>query len=200
MELLILALAASCFFSMCTAIPANNRLEERQRDKTYTITCLGPSCTDYPPTSIDLPTTFPSIPNPGGPDPKPTTTPKSSSALTSKKTTFTSKNTPPPPPPATSKYTPPSPPPTSKYTPPPPPPTSKYTPPPQPPTKSIKTSQEPTKTGGEVGPSSTRCPVPLYYQCGGYYGGKPWTGCTKCVSGAECVTQNEWYDQCVAKE
>lgn len=61
--------------------------------------------------------------------------------------------------------------------------TSKPTPP--------KSTLQPSKTGGgEVGPSSTACPVPLYYQCGGIYDGKPWTGCTKCVKGAKCVEQN----------
>ncbi|KAF1851664.1 carbohydrate-binding module family 1 protein [Cucurbitaria berberidis CBS 394.84] len=64
-----------------------------------------------------------------------------------------------------------------------------------------KSTVSPTKTsGGETGPSSTACPVPLYYQCGGYYDGKPWTGCKKCVKGAKCVVQNELYKQCVADE
>ncbi|PVI06783.1 carbohydrate-binding module family 1 protein [Periconia macrospinosa] len=69
------------------------------------------------------------------------------------------------------------------------------------PTSTSKSSQKPTKTttGEETGPSSTRCPVPLYYQCGGYYDGKPWNGCTKCVSGAKCIWQNDWYYQCVAE-
>jgi hypothetical protein len=39
-------------------------------------------------------------------------------------------------------------------------------------------------------PSTTGCPVPLYYQCGGSQDGKAWTGCTKCVTGATCVQQN----------
>ncbi|KAF2281433.1 uncharacterized protein EI97DRAFT_454627 [Westerdykella ornata] len=113
---------------------ASTRLEERQRDKTYTITCIGPRCTEYPATSTKLPTSIP----------------KTSS---------------------------------------------------KPPTKTSTRPLPPTKTQTEeVGPSSTRCPVPLYYQCGGYYDGKPWTGCTKCVSGAKCVWQNEWYYQCVADE
>ncbi|KAF5844393.1 hypothetical protein GGP41_001422 [Bipolaris sorokiniana] len=64
---------------------------------------------------------------------------------------------------------------------------------------STKTVVPPTKTTTEeVGPSSTRCPVPLYYKCGGWHDGKPWTGCTQCVKGAKCVEQNEWYFQCVA--
>ncbi|KAF1943161.1 hypothetical protein EJ02DRAFT_343991 [Clathrospora elynae] len=69
----------------------------------------------------------------------------------------------------------------------------------------IKTSKTvekppPTKTSEETGPSSTACPVPLYYQCNGYYNGKPWGGCTKCVKGAKCVQQNELYYQCVADD
>ncbi|KAF2029070.1 hypothetical protein EK21DRAFT_113297 [Setomelanomma holmii] len=73
------------------------------------------------------------------------------------------------------------------------------------PSKTIKTTLkstiQPTKTGGEeTGPSSTACPVPLYYQCGGYYDGKPWTGCTECDKGAKCVVQNDFYNQCVAEE
>ncbi|KAF2447080.1 carbohydrate-binding module family 1 protein [Karstenula rhodostoma CBS 690.94] len=68
------------------------------------------------------------------------------------------------------------------------------------PTKTSSPSY-PTKTQTEeVGPSSTRCPVPLYYQCGGYYDGKPWTGCEKCVKGAKCVWQNDFYYQCIAEE
>ncbi|EUC42178.1 carbohydrate-binding module family 1 protein [Bipolaris oryzae ATCC 44560] len=64
---------------------------------------------------------------------------------------------------------------------------------------STKTVVPPTKTTTEeVGPSSTRCPVPLYYKCGGWHDGKPWTGCTQCVKGVKCVEQNEWYFQCVA--
>ncbi|KAF2258721.1 hypothetical protein CC78DRAFT_572304 [Lojkania enalia] len=158
------------FISISTlslAAPHNPILEERQRDKTYTITCLGPSCTDYPPTTLDLPTTF-SIPG-GNPNPSPTSTPKS---------TFKSTPTPTSTPPPTTKKT-------SS------PPTSKYTPPPETtPTKTIKSSQKPpTKTSSEeTGPSSTRCPVPLYYQCGGYY------------NGAKCVVQNYYYYQCVADE
>ncbi|KAK7183766.1 hypothetical protein DPSP01_004396 [Paraphaeosphaeria sporulosa] len=68
------------------------------------------------------------------------------------------------------------------------------------PTKTSSPSQ-PTKTQTEeVGPSSTRCPVPLYYQCGGYHDGKPWTGCEVCVKGAKCIWQNDWYYQCVADD
>ncbi|EOA91053.1 carbohydrate-binding module family 1 protein [Exserohilum turcica Et28A] len=64
-----------------------------------------------------------------------------------------------------------------------------------------KSTENPTKTTTEeVGPSSTRCPVPLYYKCGGWHDGKPWTGCTQCVKGAKCVVQNEWYYQCVADD
>ncbi|GMG27146.1 unnamed protein product [Ambrosiozyma monospora] len=36
--------------------------------------------------------------------------------------------------------------------------------------------------------------IPLYYQCGG----SNWTGATQCVDGATCVSQNEYYYQCVA--
>ncbi|KAB2103583.1 hypothetical protein AG0111_0g8427 [Alternaria gaisen] len=64
-----------------------------------------------------------------------------------------------------------------------------------------KSTVKPTKTTTEeVGPSSTRCPVPLYYKCGGWDGGVPWAGCTVCVKGAICVVQNEWYSQCVADD
>ena len=34
----------------------------------------------------------------------------------------------------------------------------------------------------------------------GQCGGQGWTGQTKCVSGAVCAVQNEWYSQCVAGE
>ncbi|KAL5115985.1 hypothetical protein ACEQ8H_006102 [Pleosporales sp. CAS-2024a] len=88
------------------------------------------------------------------------------------------------------------------------------------PTKSSQVPVQPTKTstGEEVGPSSTRCPVPLYYKCGGWDVDKPWAGCTVCVKGAKCVVQNgsvkisvhvdgncanvvaEWYYQCVADD
>lgn len=87
--------------------PHNAHLEERQRDKTYTITCLGPLCTDYPPTTVHLPTSI-SIPSfPSNPDPKPTSTikstPKTTSTPTTKKTSTSSYT----PPPSTSKSTPP---------------------------------------------------------------------------------------------
>ncbi|KAF2741136.1 hypothetical protein EJ04DRAFT_423710 [Polyplosphaeria fusca] len=69
------------------------------------------------------------------------------------------------------------------------------------PRSSSQRPQDPTRTQTEeVGPSSTRCPVPLYYKCGGYDDGKPWTGCTKCVAGAKCVWQNDYYYQCVAED
>ncbi|KAF1834568.1 hypothetical protein BDW02DRAFT_598102 [Decorospora gaudefroyi] len=75
--------------------------------------------------------------------------------------------------------------------------------PPRPTTTKTTTKRpdQPTKTttGEEVGPSSTRCPVPLYYQCGGYYDGKPWSGCSNCVQGAKCLVQNEYYHQCVSE-
>ncbi|KAH8730548.1 hypothetical protein GQ44DRAFT_606503 [Phaeosphaeriaceae sp. PMI808] len=76
---------------------------------------------------------------------------------------------------------------------------------PEPPKSSLKVSLfkhvTPTTTQGEeVGPSSTRCPVPLYYKCGGWHDGKPWSGCTVCEKGSKCVVQNEWYFQCVKDE
>ncbi|KAH7348492.1 hypothetical protein BKA65DRAFT_500714 [Rhexocercosporidium sp. MPI-PUGE-AT-0058] len=43
-------------------------------------------------------------------------------------------------------------------------------------------------------PNLTKCPVPLYYQCGG---SRSYGGCTKCVAGASCLSQNDWYWQCV---
>ncbi|KAF2712178.1 carbohydrate-binding module family 1 protein [Pleomassaria siparia CBS 279.74] len=170
----------SSIFGICLAAPRGAQLEKRQRDVTYTITCLGPLCTDYPPTTFNRPTSI-SIPSLPGGGPKTTSTPKP----TPPKTTTT--------PPKTSKKTST----TSKYTP--PPVTSKYTPPP---TTTVKSTAKPvTKTTGHsAGPSSTKCPVPLYYQCGGYYEGKPWTGCTVCEVGANCVFQNEFYEQCVADE
>lgn len=67
--------------------------------------------------------------------------------------------------------------------------------------KQTSSLAQPSKTQTEeVGPSSTRCPVPLYYKCGGWDVDKPWTGCTVCVEGAKCVVQNEWYYQCVADD
>ncbi|KAH8651523.1 hypothetical protein BGZ60DRAFT_533873 [Tricladium varicosporioides] len=42
-------------------------------------------------------------------------------------------------------------------------------------------------------PNSTKCPVPLYYQCGG----SGWKGCNVCERGYPCVSQNEWYFQCI---
>ncbi|KAA8618699.1 carbohydrate-binding module family 1 protein [Pyrenophora tritici-repentis] len=63
---------------------------------------------------------------------------------------------------------------------------------------STKSIPKPTKTTSEeTGPISTACPVPVYYKCGGTNGNDPWTGCTKCVKGAKCVIQNQWYHQCV---
>ncbi|KAF1963024.1 hypothetical protein CC80DRAFT_102950 [Byssothecium circinans] len=114
---------------------------------------------------------------------KPTTFPQPTTSKTTAKPTTTSTTT-------TTKKT------TSS--------TTKYTPPPETtPTKTTKStsSTKPTKTTkGETGPSSTRCPVPLYYQCGGYYDGKPWSGCKKCESGAKCIWHNDFYYQCVADD
>ncbi|KAL6710772.1 hypothetical protein ACN47E_007829 [Coniothyrium glycines] len=63
---------------------------------------------------------------------------------------------------------------------------------------STKPAPKPSKTTSEeIGPSSTACPVPVYYQCGGYYDSVPWSGCTTCVKGAKCVVQNGFYHQCV---
>ncbi|KAH9875080.1 hypothetical protein J1614_004568 [Plenodomus biglobosus] len=57
--------------------------------------------------------------------------------------------------------------------------------------KTSKSTSKPTTTRSEeVGPSSTACPVPRHYQCGGYYDGVPWTGCTQCIKGTKCVEQN----------
>ncbi|KAF2872903.1 acyl-CoA N-acyltransferase, partial [Massariosphaeria phaeospora] len=144
------------------------KLRPSGADVTYTITCLGPRCTDNPPTSILVPTTVP-----GGGQPRPTTTAK-----------------PPTPPKSSSAPKPTQPKPTSA-----PPPSKVRT------QRSPPPTQKPTKTQGEEeGPSSTRCPVPLYYKCGGWDYDKPWAGCTTCVKGAKCVEQNEWYFQCVADE
>lgn len=62
------------------------------------------------------------------------------------------------------------------------------------------TAPAPSKTTGVInGPSHWACPVPLYYQCGGYFDGKPWTGCTKCASGATCLVQNGEFTLSVAR-
>ncbi|KAF2834334.1 carbohydrate-binding module family 1 protein [Patellaria atrata CBS 101060] len=63
-------------------------------------------------------------------------------------------------------------------------------------TLKTSTTSSKTSTGGEVGPTSSKCPVPLYYQCGG----ATWTGCKTCEKGSYCKTQNEFYYQCVAEE
>ncbi|KAF2190515.1 hypothetical protein K469DRAFT_697770 [Zopfia rhizophila CBS 207.26] len=90
-------------------IPHHNRLEERQRDRTFIITCLGVNCPDNPPTTIVWPSSISiSVPG-GGSSGKKTTTVKTTSTPTSKKTSAA---------PSTSKYTPPvkssEPPPPSK--------------------------------------------------------------------------------------
>ncbi|KAH7075950.1 hypothetical protein BKA63DRAFT_413229 [Paraphoma chrysanthemicola] len=138
---------------------------------TFYITCIGGHCND-------------------GSTPAPTPPSKPSSSKKPDPPKTTSKDTPPAVTPTPSK-------PSSSKKPDPPKSTSVYTPPVMTPTPSKTVKSTPkstiqsTKTsGGETGPSSTACPVPLYYQCGGYYGGKPWTGCTKCVKGATCVVQN----------
>ncbi|KAF2005254.1 carbohydrate-binding module family 1 protein [Amniculicola lignicola CBS 123094] len=170
--------------SVFLAIVAVTRAEP-QRDVTFTITCLGPQCTNNPPTTLVLPTTIPDIPG-GGPSTtlRTTATPPPLSSST-KRTSAT-----PPPPSSSTKKT--------SATPPPPSSTKKTSAPPPVSSTPTKTTKKPTQTGGETGPSSTKCPVPLYYQCDGYYDGKPWTGCTNCVSGAKCVEQNDYYWQCVA--
>ncbi|KAF2798933.1 carbohydrate-binding module family 1 protein [Melanomma pulvis-pyrius CBS 109.77] len=176
MKLYVSSLILSSIISVGLAAPRNAHLEERQRDKTYTITCLGPLCTDYPPTTVRIPTTIVIPSFPGGENPKTTSTikstpPKTTVPPTSKKTS------------TTTKYTPPA-------------ETSKYTPPPT--TKTVKSTAVPTKTTAQPGgPSSTKCPVPRYYQCGGYFEGKEWTGCSVCEPGSDCVFQNDFYYQCV---
>ncbi|KAF4627215.1 hypothetical protein G7Y89_g10941 [Cudoniella acicularis] len=42
-------------------------------------------------------------------------------------------------------------------------------------------------------PNATRCPVALWYQCGG----SGWKGCNVCERGYPCQSQNEWYYQCI---
>jgi hypothetical protein len=41
-------------------------------------------------------------------------------------------------------------------------------------------------------PNLTKCPVPLYYKCGGAPGPE-WNGCSKCVQGLVCTSQNRKY-------
>ncbi|RDL30654.1 uncharacterized protein BP5553_09999 [Venustampulla echinocandica] len=43
-----------------------------------------------------------------------------------------------------------------------------------------------TPTSQAPDPNTTKCPVPLYYQCGG----ANWKGCKVCEKGAVCVNQN----------
>ncbi|CZS93198.1 uncharacterized protein RAG0_03587 [Rhynchosporium agropyri] len=67
-------------------------------------------------------------------------------------------------------------------------------------TTSIKpaTTKKPNTTPPAVtvspDPNSTKCPVPLYYGC---YASRSANACTKCVQGAYCKSQNEFYWQCV---
>ncbi|CAG5156428.1 uncharacterized protein ALTATR162_LOCUS4226 [Alternaria atra] len=189
MQLITLALLATSLSTVCLAAPANNNvaLEPRQ---TYIITCIGGRCTDNisrptsgvpEPTTSKITTTTSKKPEPPKsstkPEPTPTTTTKKPEPP---KSTTTKK----PEPPKTSEKPEPTPTPTKT--------TIKTT---------TKSAEKPTKTTTEeVGPSSTRCPVPLYYKCGGWDGGVPWAGCTVCVKGAKCVVQNEWYSQCVADD
>ncbi|OWY45065.1 carbohydrate-binding module family 1 protein [Alternaria alternata] len=173
MQLTILALLATSLSTVCLAAPANNHvaLEPRQ---TYIITCTKGGCTD------NISRTTPGVPEP----------------TTSKITTTTTKKPEPPktstkPEPTTTKK--PEPPKSSKK--------PETTPTPTKASHILIRHDFPTKTTTEeVGPSSTRCPVPLYYKCGGWDGGVPWAGCTVCVKGATCVVQNEWYSQCVADD
>ncbi|OAL49809.1 hypothetical protein IQ07DRAFT_644096 [Pyrenochaeta sp. DS3sAY3a] len=179
MQLTTLAVLFASLVAFCSgfAVPGNLDLAKRQ---TFVITCISNVCSG--PTGS---------PDPEEPEPSSKTTSKPNPPKSSSKSTPKPTPTPTPTPKSSSKSTtkpPPEPTPTPTKT-----TTLKSTP--KPPVTT------PTKTsGGEVGPSSTACPVPLYYQCGGYYDGKPWSGCTKCVKGAKCVVQNEFYNQCVADE
>ena len=57
---------------------------------------------------------------------------------------------------------------------------------------STTTSKSPTTTSSSD-PNVTKCPVPLYYQCGG----ANWDGCKKgCESGATCLSQNGNWSSC----
>ncbi|KAK8134335.1 carbohydrate-binding module family 1 protein [Apiospora sp. TS-2023a] len=53
-----------------------------------------------------------------------------------------------------------------------------------------------TRTSTATGSSPTTAPgsVPMYGQCGGI----GYTGETKCISGAKCAVQNDYYSQCVS--
>ena len=53
-------------------------------------------------------------------------------------------------------------------------------------TSTTKSTMTTTTSSKLTGPSETNCPVQLYYQCGG----ANWKGCTACVSGATCTSQN----------
>ncbi|PVH78143.1 carbohydrate-binding module family 1 protein [Cadophora sp. DSE1049] len=53
-------------------------------------------------------------------------------------------------------------------------------------TTKATTTAKPTLTTAPD-PNLTKCPMPLYYQCGG---SRSYNGCTKCVAGASCVSQN----------
>ncbi|CAE7024350.1 hypothetical protein P3342_005400 [Pyrenophora teres f. teres] len=171
MQLITLTVVLSGLSAVCVAVPANNQpnLVPRQ---TYIITCIGGRCTD----NISRPTSV--VPQP--------TTSKTVTTTTSKIVTTTTKK--PDPPKSSAK----------------PEPITSEKPEPVPyPTKttvktSTKSAPKPTKTTSEeVGPISTACPVPVYYKCGGTNNNEPWDGCTKCVKGAKCVIQNQWYHQCV---
>lgn len=145
-----------------------------QRDRTFTLTCLGPTCTYYPPTVVTIPTTMPG----GQPIPRTMTTITSSSLVRTTRT--------PNPPPSSSSRVPPRP--------------SSTSPARQTSSPAKTTAPAPSKTTGVInGPSHWACPVPLYYQCGGYFDGKPWTGCTKCASGATCLVQNGEFTLSVAR-
>ncbi|CAG8959263.1 hypothetical protein HYFRA_00012621 [Hymenoscyphus fraxineus] len=53
--------------------------------------------------------------------------------------------------------------------------------------KPTSTTKPPATTPKPEDPNTTKCPVPLYYPCGGIrYAG----GCTVCVAGATCLSQN----------
>ncbi|KAL5381696.1 hypothetical protein PMIN03_007514 [Paraphaeosphaeria minitans] len=166
----------STLSAKCLAVQADG-LAPRQGDGSiiFTTICLGPRCSDAPSLTTAPPET---TLKPTSAPPKTTTKPTSAPPKTTTKPTSAAPET-------TLKTTT-----TSKKT-----TTSTNAP-----TKTSSPSQPSKTQTEEIGPSSTRCPVPLYYQCGGYYDGKPWKGCEVCVKGASCIWQNDWYYQCVADD
>ncbi|EHK96735.1 Cellulose-binding protein [Glarea lozoyensis ATCC 20868] len=53
---------------------------------------------------------------------------------------------------------------------------------------------QPQPTNGD--PNATKCPAPLWYQCGG----KVWTGCKTCEKGLKCWGKDEWFSQCLTPD